>query len=331
MATSQIIQNILEDDDRSPIEVDADNEELEDVDIEVVDDTPEEDRGRKPPEKTEDDDHETEEKEEELKSYSENVQKRIKKLRWEYHEERRAKEAAERQNEEAVRIAQRLKEENDKLRKTVTRSDTALLDQAKQRAEVQLAQAKAEYKRAYEEGDAEAVVSAQEALSRAVADLQRLDTSSYQDDDVDDVDTTTQQQQQQERKPDPKAQAWLKENPWFGQDEEMTGYAYGLHERLIKRDRIDPTSDEYYKVLNETMRKRFPDKFKEYEEDDMDFEEEDSEAKEKPKKKTVVASAQRTGGKARTIRLTATQVALARRLGLTPEQYAQELVKGNYE
>jgi len=285
-----------------------------DVEIEVVDDTPPKDRGRKPSEPPPD------VTEEELGEYSEKIQKRIKHLSKGYHDERRRAEAAQREREEAVRLAQQLLEENQRLKTHSSTTQNAMVEQAKARVAVELDQAKRQYKEAYESGDADKVVEAQEALTAAKMRAERL--ANWKPTPLQTSETTVQQQSTTTPTPqvDPKALAWRDQNPWFGSDEEMTSLALGLHQRLV-REGIDPKSEEYYERINSRMRQVFPDRF-----DDIEEVEEAKPAPKPRQQSTVVAPVTRSTAP-RKIVLTERQVALARRLGLTPEQYGRQFAK----
>lgn len=285
-----------------------------DVEIEVVDDTPPKDRGRKPSEPPPD------VTEEELGEYSEKIQKRIKHLSKGYHDERRRAEAAQREREEAVRLAQQLLEENQRLKTHSSTTQNAMVEQAKARVAVELDQAKRQYKEAYESGDADKVVEAQEALTAAKMRAERL--ANWKPTPLQTSETPVQQQVTTAPTPqvDPKALAWRDQNPWFGSDEEMTSLALGLHQRLV-REGIDPKSEEYYERINSRMRQVFPDRF-----DDIEEVEEAKPAPKPRQQSTVVAPVTRSTAP-RKIVLTERQVALARRLGLTPEQYGRQFAK----
>lgn len=278
----------------------------EEVEIEVVDDTPEEDRGRKPappPDEVSDD---------ELTKYSEDVQKRIKKFTRGYHDERRAKEAALREKEEAVRYAQQLIEENKKLKGTVNSNQTALLETAKKNAQAELNDAKRKYKEAYESGDSDAVVDAQEKLTSAKMKVERL--ANFKPPALQPQQNAVQQQHTAPApvQVDKKAEDWRNENQWFGSDEEMTAFALGLHKKLVSQG-VDPTSDDYYEKINSRMRQVFPDQF-----------EEAPEAK--PRSKSVVAPATRSTAPKKIV-LTQSQVQLAKRLGVPLEIYAKQVAE----
>ena len=293
-------------------EVELDNDKEFEVDI--VDDTPDEDKGK--PRRAEEAEAQIPE-DDEIANYSENVQKRIKQLKFEYHEERRRKEEAARLQDEAIEYARKVYEENQKLRKTLEEGEGVLVQQAKSRVEAELDRAKAAYKEAYETGDPDKLIEAQEKLSALQNEKFRVE--SYKPKPQQKQEEPVQLQQKPKvNEPDARTKAWASSNPWFGEDSEMTGYAFGVHESLVKQG-INPQSqaDEYYRRIDDSMRKRFPDKFGE-----QYFEE-------APARQTgsVVAPAQRSAKKPRRVQLTSTQVALAKRLGLTAEQYAAQLLK----
>ena len=285
-------------------------DEVEDnsIEIDVVDDTPEEDRGR--PERT---GEPYDPSDEEIEEYSEGVQKRIKKLRFEFHEERRAKEKAERENTEAFTYAQRLLEENNQIKEALQQHQEVLQKSQSERLATEVAAQRRRYKDAYESGDAEELAAAQEDLSRAVASHERISSAPPPQ-----RLQAAPPPEQPAPQVDPKAQDWLKKNSWFGEDRTMTGYAYGLHEQLVTQEGIDPRTDAYYERIDNEMRTRFPEKFGEA----------TSSSGNGASLGNVVAPATRGTGKGpRKISLTQTQVALAKRLGITPEQYAQQVLK----
>ena len=272
------------------------------IEIEVVDDTPREDQGRKPlaeavPEPTDD----------ELAKYDEGVQKRIKKLSHGYHDERRAKEAALREREEAFRYAQHILAENAKLKDSLGGHTKLLVDTAKQNAMFALEEAKRRYKTAYDAGDADQVVEAQEALTQAKIRLDKVE--NFQLPAIASVPTVpTPPPRPQEPAPDPKAIAWREQNPWFGRDEEMTSFALGLHEKLVKSG-VDTQSAEYYDRINSRLREKFPENF------------------EAPKRQSsVVAPASRSVAP-RKVTLTQTQVALAKKFKIPLELYARKVLE----
>lgn len=292
------------------------------VEIEIVDDTPEEDKGRprrpegKEPEIPNDD---------EIAQYSEGVQKRIKKLRYEFHEERRAKEEAARQLNEATSLAKRLMDEKKRMEEALRKGEEILVENAKSRVESDLELARKKFKEAYDAGDADGLAAAQERL--AELSVQKVSAVNYRPVYREEADTRQIQQGYEPvvRQPtDPKAVDWAKKNTWFGRDQLMTDYAKHIHDRIVVFDRIDPRTDEYWQTLDGEMRRRFPEMFDEPDEDSR------SERPVRQQTSNVVAPASRsTAAKPRKqVKLTATEVALARRLGLSVEQYAAEKMKG---
>ena len=276
-----------------------------DTEIEVVDDTPEEDRGRKPMKEPP-----AEVTEDELEQYSEGVKKRIQHFSKGYHEERRAKEAALREREEALRLAQNLVEENKRLQGSLGQGQQALLEQAKKVVANEVESAKAKYKQAYEAGDSDALVAAQEELTAAKIRAERV--NNFKPAVAQPQNTVVQPAPQPEYVPqvDSKAKAWQESNSWFGVDKEMTALALAVHEKLVESG-VNPTSDEYYEKINSRVRSVFPDAF----------------PSEKPvKKSSVVAPATRSVAP-RKITLTQSQVQIAKRLGLTNEQYARAVAE----
>lgn len=299
--------------------VDQINQDAEDdgkFDIEIEDDTPPEDRGRRPSEpefveKLEKD---------ELDEYSEAAKKKINEFKKVWNDERRAKEAALREQQEAVNLAQRILEENKKLKSRLSAGDEALVMSYKETAEREIAMAKKAYKEAYDSGDTDALVEAQEKLYDAKLKLDKATSFVPQQKALQEEENEVIiPQPQQKATPDPKAMSWRERNTWFGQDEEMTSLALGLHEKLVKENGMAyATTEEYYKRIDATMRKRFPENF------DDESSEETTQRVTKPS--NVVAPATRSTS-SKKIKLKASQVALAKKLGLTPEQYAMELVK----
>ena len=283
--------------------------------IEIIDDTPESDKGK--PRRAEGSEPDVPD-DDEVEKYSEGVQKRIKKLKFEYHEERRAKEEAGRLQEEALRFAQQVKSENEQLRKTLSEGEGVLVYQAKGRVSAELDKAKAAFKVAYEAGDPDALLDAQEKLNSLQGEKMRYDNYKPQPQRAEPApQAQAQAPAVQPPKPDKRAMDWASNNEWFESDPEMTGYAYGLHEKLVKSG-IDPRTEEYYNEIDNAVRRVFPDKF-----DDGTIE------VSAPQRQTgnVVAPAARSGKRPRKVQLTSTQVSLAKRLGLSNEIYAAQLMK----
>lgn len=294
------------------------HDEDEELQIEIIDDTPEEDRGKKrrpdgvEPDIPDDD---------EIASYSGNVQKRLKKLKYEFHEERRRKDEAIREAEEAARITKQLLEERNAYAERLARGENALIEHAKQKAQMELEQAERSYKAAYEMGDPDEIIKAQKAISRITLEQQQYE--NYRPQQPDRIDES-QFRATRPPEPDDRAKNWLKANPWFGNDEEMSGYAYGVHERLVNREKVNPLTDDYYQRIDAAMRRRFPEYFEEESGQEVDISTNSTSARRTP----VVAPATRATAKTpRKVVLTATQVALAKRLNLTVEQYAAQMVK----
>ena len=292
--------------------------EEEEIFVEEVDDRPQEDRVIPRDSKGADFDI----PEEEIAQYSENVQKRIKQLKYEFHEERREKEAALRQNEEAVKYAQQIMQERDGLRATIAKGNEALYSVTQQKLDTEMTAAEGRYRDAYEEGDTEKIVEAQRGMTDAAVEKKQFEQYKPQEDRVTEPDTPSEVPQGQPQVTvDPRAKEWLSKNRWFGngpdKNVEMTGFAYGVHEELV-RSGIDPTSkpDDYYAEVDRRIQDRFPEQFGGVEE-----------TRGSPPPQPVVASARRSGGKSRKVQLTRSQVDLAKRLGLTNEQYAAQVAK----
>ena len=286
--------------------------------IEVVDDLPPEHQNRPRQAKDADVDESVEDNDEEIKSYSEGVQKRIKKLSWEKQEKERQRIEAQNLQEEALKYAEQIKQENERLRKTLEEGEGVLVNQAKGRVAAELEKARSEAKAAYEIGDADAMIAANERVARLATEEEKYKSYKPQPRPQPAPQPQYQQQVQRPAQPDQRALEWAKSNDWFEKDPEMTGYAYGLHEKLVKSG-IDPRSEQYYSEIYTAVRRVFPDKF-----DDGPIIEESA-----PQRQTgnVVAPAARSGKKPRKVQLTSTQVALAKRLGLSNEQYAAQLMK----
>lgn len=303
-------------DDDFQWEVEEDTPVTEDKpDIEVEDDTPEADRGREPMPKEIVEELENDE----LEEYSEKVKTRLKQMKKVWHDERREKEREAREKAEALAAAQRLLEENRRLKADLSEGTQTLVGSIKQNAEFELEKAKREYREAYEAGDAEKLVDAQEKLNVASYKLQQI--SNYRP-TLQAPEPEVEQPVQQVQTPrlDAKTVAWQERNTWYGTDPEMTASALGLHQKLInERGSQYAGTDEYWDAIDKTMRRRFPDYFGE-----------DEVVKEKPTsreaKPTVVAPASRSRSPKKIV-LKQSQLAIAKKLGLTPEQYARELMK----
>ena len=309
-------------------QTEIDSQIPEGLEVEVVDDTPQEDRRPAKAENASPDiDDETLDKE--ISDYSERAGKRIAQIKYEYHEERRAKEAAARESQEAIKRLQTMMSENQRLQAMVDQGAQVLNKQAHNNALWAKQNAQEQFKKAYEEGNAEEMTKAQELLSKATLAEQQSPNMA----------ATLQQQiaqnlpqaEIQAPQPDPDMQAWAQKNPWFMGSEpvhkEMTSYAMYVDQSLQAQG-IDPASksQEYYNEVDNAMRKQFPTFFGATSTSEVEVSQEEA-----PKRQpsTVVASATRDSGnkKPTQIRLTQTQVKLARQLGISPEQYANQLLK----
>ena len=278
----------------------------EEPEIEIVDDTPEQDRNRTPmktpPEEPTD---------EELAAYSQKDRNKLREFTKGYHDERRAKESAIREKEEAIRIAQAVYEENQKLKSNVHTSQSALLEQAKRVVSQEVDEAKRKYKMAYESGDSDAMVQANDDLTTAKMKAERV--NNFKPAPLQEEKTVVQPAYQAPRV-DTKAAEWQQANKWFGTDKEMTGFALAVHEKLVNDEGMDPQSDEYYRRINGRLRQVFPDQFESGEHADTT----------QRKKSNVVASATRSVAPKK-ITLSASEVALAKRLNIPLERYAREV------
>jgi hypothetical protein len=294
----------------------------EQLELEIVDDLP------KQPVKQ----AEKEENDEELSDYSDKVRKRINKLKYEQHEAQRQREAAERMREEAIKFAQQVVAKNQQYESLIQRGEGALVAQIKARASLSLDQAKSLYKEAYEAGDAQKIIEAQEKLLNAQTEFREAEKhervlQNRPRQQAPQVQYTPQNYvppQPQVPQPSSKALEWTKRNPWFGPqgNRSMTALAYGIHETLIREEGVQADTDEYYQKIDAAMRQRFPDYFEKDEEVQV------TSAPTQRTPSTVVAPSNRNNGaRPRKIQLTASQVSLAKRLGISPEQYAKQLIK----
>lgn len=286
--------------------------------VEIEDDTPEEDRGKEPLPK---DIVNSLEAPEDGGEYPEEVIVKFKQYKKAWHDERREKEAAFREQEEALRIAQSILEENKRLKATLSSGEQEYIATVQAAAETEVEVAKRNYREAYDSGDADKLVEAQQALMDASLKLDR--TRNFKP-TLQEPETEVQlpQRSQADNKPqpvDPKFADWQRRNSnWFQKDEEMTDAAMGLHKKLYREYGPEYIgTDDYYERIDKTIRKRFPEAFTNTSE---------PQKPQKNKPSTVVASAKRSTAP-KSVKLTATQAALARKFKLTPEQYAREVLK----
>jgi hypothetical protein len=289
-------------------------QDKDNLDFEIEDDTPEQDRGREPMPK----ELVQELEQDELEDYSEKVKTRLKQMKKVWHDERREKESALRERQAAEDLAKRVLDENRKLKTRLSDGEKSYLDTYKNAAELELNVAEKAYKTAYEEGDSEKLIEAQRRIAEANYKLQKAKeyVPSLQQEEND----VQPQPEAQVARPDPRAVAWQERNTWFGQDEEMTSLALGLHQKLVKQYGQNYTStDEYWQKIDSTMRQRFSDYF-------QDSTQPAKPASRTEKSSTVVAPATRSTSSKKIV-LKQSQLSIAKRLGLTPEQYAREIMK----
>ena len=282
------------------------------IEIEIEDDAPAEDRGRQPLPKPLVEELEKDE----LDQYDDNVKTKLKQMRKVWHDERREKESALREQQEAVTLAQRLLEENKRIKGILTNGEKEYVSTIQSNADMELKIAQRAYKEAYEAGDSDKMMEANQALQ--MANLKSIQVKNFRMPSLQEEEFQVQQQQVQYQpapsipEPDNKAVAWQKRNSWFGQDRGMTAFALGLHEDL-KDSGVEVGSEEYYRELDNTMRKRFSEKFES---------QEDNRQQTRTRPGTVVAPAVRSTAPHK-VKLKQSQVNLARKLGLTPEQYVK--------
>ena len=298
--------------------VEASAEEKPGIEIEVVDDRPVEDQKNAQPLPEE---IVKEIDEDDLEKYNQEAKQRLLQMKKLINDERRAKEQALREQQEAIRVAQSLVEETKKLKGRLTEGEKVYVSNAKEGAERQLELARIAYKEAYDSGDSEKVVEAQEKLTEAKFKLHEVESYRPQYDEsalqTAENEVKIPEQSQQPQRLDSKTQAWLDKNSWYGVDDDMSFLAMGIH-RKLERNGVATGSDEYWSAIDTEMRKRFPEKFS------GDNTPETKDSVKKPS--TVVAPATRSTSPKK-IRLTQTQLALAKKFKLSPEQYALELTK----
>jgi hypothetical protein len=296
-------------DEQDDVKVTTEDDQTdEQIIIDVEDNTPVEDRNKPPmDEKVKEDLYN-----DELEDYSTKVKKKLIQMKRLAHEERREKENALREQQEAIAFAQKMMQENQRLKSNLNNSEKNVLATVQKAVAMELESAKRAYREAYDSGDTDKVMDAQEKLTQATLKAEKV--KNFRPPALQEEETPVQiaPQPAPQYRPDPSAQAWQQENPWFGEDEEMTSLALGLHERL-KREGVQVSSQEYYRKIDATIRKRFPEKF-----------EEEAEQTERPvaRKSSVVAPATRSTAPKR-VRLNPSELNLAKKLNLTPEQYAK--------
>ena len=294
-------------------------EASDDVEIELIDDTPDRDKGRKPLDK-----EVADPTDDEIETYSDKVQTRIKELTHARHDERRRKEELLREKQEMERLLEYMAEENKKLKQTVNYGQEIYASTAIREAEAQLVAARRSLKDAQESFDTDAIIAAQEALMEAKVRFDQV--KNYKPAPLQEDEPVVQRAPSQPEtvQPDEKTLRWQAKNQWYGQPgfEEYTSYALGLHHKLVNAG-IDPRTDDYFAQIDGRMRKTFPELFGATDTPKS----EPAVPQETPAKPTtVVAPASRSTGK-KTIQLTQRQYDLAKKYGLTPQQYAAEVAK----
>lgn len=287
-----------------------------DLQVEVVDDTPPEDKNR--PRRTGEPDLPDED---EVSQYSDKVKKRISKLKYEFHEERRAKEELERQQQALADYAKRVMSENANLKKALHSGQSIIADQMQTRVETELEIAKRQLREAVELGDIDKQVEAHKSIARLTFEADKV--KSFRPMQIEETPEEPEipqyVQQTPPPQPDEKTMSWARKNTWFGRDREMTDYARHIHDRLVVFDRVDPKTDEYWEKLDSELRKRYP---------HLVSGEETEGSKAPPQKQSVVvAPVKRNSTPPRKVQLSASEVAIAKRLGLTIEQYAAEKLR----
>jgi hypothetical protein len=299
-----------------PDEVDAKGKPAEaEFEIEIEDDTPAEDRGKTPLPKPLVEELEKDE----LDSYDDAVKTKLKQMRKVWHDERREKEAAVREQQEALSVAQRLMQENKRIKEMLTTGGQEYATTVQNAAQMELDMAKRAYKDAYDSGDTDKIVDAQQAMQAAnlrIIQAKNFRMPSLQDDE--NLVQTRQEQYQPAPRPDTRAEDWQSTNQWFGKDRGMTAYALGVHEDL-KESGVPVGSNEYYRELDKNIRRRFPEIFEE-------AQGQTSQSNARPKPSTVVAPATRSTSSNK-VKLRQSQMNLVKKLGITPEQYVREFLK----
>jgi hypothetical protein len=297
-----------------PDEKEVEGKASEEFEIEIEDDTPPEDRGRDPLPKPLLEELE----QDELDNYDDAVKQKLKQMRKVFHDERRAKEQAAREQQEALNLAQKLMEENKRFKQYIETGTKEYATTLQNAANLELEMAKRRYKEAYDSGDSDQILEANQVLQ--AANLKVMQANNFRAPTLQQENFVVQnaQETQVQRPSSPLLNTWLQKNEWYGQDDEMTATALGVHKKIERSGDVAVGSEKYFAILDKTMRKRYP----EY------FDTEETETKAKPearsKPSTVVAPAVRSTASNK-IKLKASQVNLAKKLGLTPEQYALEL------
>jgi hypothetical protein len=313
MAEQYKFPDELDDEKTSQVKVSVEDDG--DVEVEVVDDTPIQDRGRRPLDREVEDPTD-----DEIENYSDKVKGRIKELTHARHDERRAKESTMREKQELERLTQQLIDENKKLKQYVSTGSEQYGTMAKTAAEAELEKARRQYKDAQEAFDTDAIIAAQEALTDAKWKLEQAKSFRPPPLQTEEYDVQTRQSAPEQAQPDEKTLRWQAKNQWFGANgfEEVTSFALGLHQKLVNNG-VDPRTDEYFDQINDRVKSKFPEVF--------GGAEDKPRSGDSPKRPAAVAAPATRSSGAKKVQLTQTQVALAKKFGLTPQQYAAQVAK----
>ena len=295
-------------DEQDDVKVTTEDDQTdEQIIVDVEDNTPPEDRNKEPmDEKVKADLYN-----DELEDYSTKVKKKLIQMKRLAHEERREKETAVREQQEAISFAQKVMQENQRLKSNLNNSEKNVLATVQKAVAMEMDAAKRAYREAYDSGDTDKVMEAQERLTQATLKTEKV--KNFRPPALQEEETPVQMQSQPvpQFRPDPSAQAWQQENQWFGEDEEMTSLALGLHEKL-KREGVTVSSQEYYRKIDATIRRRFPEKF-----------EDEAEQETRPSRRSSVVAPATRSTSAKRVRLNPNEMSVAKKLNLTPEQYAK--------
>jgi len=289
-----------------------DDQTDEQIIVDVEDNTPLEDRNKEPMEEKVKEDLYNDE----LEDYSTKVKKKLIQMKRLAHEERREKDNAVREQQEAISFAQKVMEENKRLKTNLDNSEKNVLATVQRAVQMELDAAKKDYREAYDSGDTDKVMDAQERLTQATLKADKVKNFKPTPLQEEKPVVQTAPEPTPQYRPDPSAQAWQQQNPWFGEDEEMTSLALGLHEKL-RREGVQVSSQEYYRKIDATIRRRFPEKFEE---------EVEQNERSVARKSSVVAPATRSTS-AKRVRLNPNEMSVAKKLNLTPEQYAKAKIE----
>jgi len=313
MAEQYKFPDELDDEKTSQVKVSVEDDG--DVEVEVIDDTPIQDRGRRPLDREVEDPTD-----DEIENYSDKVKGRIKELTHARHDERRAKESTMREKQELERLTQQLIDENKKLKQYVSTGSEQYGTMAKTAAEAELEKARRQYKDAQEAFDTDAIIAAQEALTDAKWKLEQAKSFRPPPLQTEEYDVQTRQSAPEQAQPDEKTLRWQAKNQWFGANgfEEVTSFALGLHQKLVNNG-VDPRTDEYFDQINDRVKSKFPEVF--------GGAEDKPRSGDSPRRPAAVAAPATRSSGAKKIQLTQTQVALAKKFGLTPQQYAAQVAK----